>query len=159
GVHAVKIEGRMKSVYYTAVVARAYRKALDALDGREPPGLEDYKNELHNISHREYSTGFYFDSREIETPTRESYLQEYRLLGTVLGVTAEGLAEIDVRNSFSKNRSIQYIGPHVPFIDDSGFVIFNEKMEETDKALHGKRHFLKTDKPLKTGFIIRGRLN
>ncbi len=61
GVDSLKIEGRMKSLYYVAIVTRAYRKALDALEGL--PGSDQWKefrDELFNISHREYSTGFFF---------------------------------------------------------------------------------------------------
>lgn len=62
GVHSFKIEGRMKSAYYTAVVTNAYRMALDAYlrDGaayRFDPAL---RRELESVSHREYSTGFWF---------------------------------------------------------------------------------------------------
>ena len=59
GVSSFKIEGRMKSAYYAAITAYAYRHALDdALTGRpfDPAWLE----ECYHVSHREYSTGFYF---------------------------------------------------------------------------------------------------
>lgn len=66
GIDSLKIEGRMKSLYYTAVVTRAYRKTIDAL---EKPGSVDaeslaaFRDELFRVSHREYSTGFSFQSR------------------------------------------------------------------------------------------------
>ena len=59
GVDSLKIEGRMKSAYYTAVVTNAYRHALDAaLRGEklDPVWVE----ETEKFSHRPYSTGFYF---------------------------------------------------------------------------------------------------
>ena len=52
GVDSLKIEGRMKSVYYTAVITRAYRKALDSLDGKKVENPEIYKNDLFKVSHR-----------------------------------------------------------------------------------------------------------
>ena len=63
GIASFKIEGRMKSAYYTAVVTNAYRLAMDAYTkdplayAFDPAWLE----ELESVSHREYGTGFYFD--------------------------------------------------------------------------------------------------
>jgi len=63
GVASFKIEGRMKSAYYTAVVTNAYRMAMDAYE-RDPEGYAfdpAWLEELESVSHREYGTGFYFD--------------------------------------------------------------------------------------------------
>ena len=63
GVASFKIEGRMKSAYYTAVVTNAYRMAIDAYE-RDPEGYRfdpAWAEELDSVSHREYGTGFYFD--------------------------------------------------------------------------------------------------
>ena len=68
GVSSLKIEGRMKSSYYVAVVTRAYRKALD-----KDPQWKDYREDLINVSHREYSTGFFFGSGPID-PTKGSMI-------------------------------------------------------------------------------------
>ena len=57
GVTSFKIEGRMKSAYYAAVVTNAYRHAIDdALTGRplDPLWIE----ETEKVSHRPYTTGF-----------------------------------------------------------------------------------------------------
>ncbi len=62
GVDSIKIEGRMKSVYYVALVTRAYRKALDALDGKiSSEEAKPFIDELENVSHRESGTGFYYN--------------------------------------------------------------------------------------------------
>ena len=59
GISSFKIEGRMKSAYYAAVSTNAYRHAIDdALEGR--PFDPDWLAECYKISHREYSTGFYY---------------------------------------------------------------------------------------------------
>jgi putative protease len=63
GIASFKIEGRMKSAYYTAVVTNAYRMAMDAY-ARDPKGYTfdpAWLSELESVSHREYGTGFYFD--------------------------------------------------------------------------------------------------
>ena len=70
GVDSLKIEGRMKSVYYVAMVTRAYRKALDALEGKLPScDAAPFIQELENVSHRESTTGFYFNKTEADKTT------------------------------------------------------------------------------------------
>ncbi len=63
GVKSLKIEGRMKSVYYVAISTAVYRKALDdVLEGRNIADKVDfYMSELNKISHRPYSFGFYLN--------------------------------------------------------------------------------------------------
>ena len=63
GIASFKIEGRMKSAYYTAVATNAYRMAIDAYE-KDPQGYcfdPAWLEELESVSHREYGTGFYFD--------------------------------------------------------------------------------------------------
>lgn len=65
GVDSLKIEGRMKSVYYVALVTRAYRKALDAIEGKiSSAEAQPFIDELENVSHRESGTGFYYNPSE-----------------------------------------------------------------------------------------------
>ena len=58
GVSSFKIEGRMKSAYYAAVVTNAYRHALDAVACGDPVP-EVWVKETEMVSHRPYCTGFY----------------------------------------------------------------------------------------------------
>ncbi len=63
GIASFKIEGRMKSAYYTAVVTNAYRLAIETYE-RDPQNYRfdpAWLEELESVSHREYGTGFYFD--------------------------------------------------------------------------------------------------
>ena len=67
GVDSLKIEGRMKSIYYVAMITRAYRKALDALDGKISDGeAAPFIDELYKVSHRPYATGFYFNRSDAD---------------------------------------------------------------------------------------------
>lgn len=67
GLDSIKIEGRMKSVYYVALVTRAYRKALDALEGKiTNEEAKPFVDELENVSHRESGTGFYFNKSDAD---------------------------------------------------------------------------------------------
>ncbi len=66
GIDSFKIEGRMKSAYYTAVVTNAYRMAIDAYFSDKAGYKLDpsWLRELESVSHRDYCTGFYLDRPE-----------------------------------------------------------------------------------------------
>lgn len=160
GVDSLKIEGRMKSIYYTAVTTRAYRKALDALrDGKDDESWLEYKEELYKVSRREYSTGFYFDSDDISESTRKSYQRQYMLLGSIAGVREDGLYVLDVKNQIRSEDTIEYIGPEILYITDNDFTLLDEGLEPLEKIDHGKPCFLRTRKELKEGYIIRKRIS
>ncbi len=159
GLDSVKIEGRMKSVYYTAVVTRAYRKMIDSVVfDRNVPDLEAYREELFHISHREYSTGFYFGTDEIERPARRSYIRTHLLLGTVRKQCGDRRYLLSVKNSIYTGDTIEYIGPDMVSLPDSGFRLFDAEGEETAAAHHGRDFYIETDKPLRENFIIRKKI-
>ena len=97
GVASFKIEGRMKSAYYTAVVSNAYRMAIDAYL-RDPENYvfdEAWYREVESVSHREYATGFWFDDpkKEAQLCTENGYIREKAYFATVVerGNAPEGL--------------------------------------------------------------------
>jgi len=70
GVDAIKVEGRMKSTYYVAMVARAYRKALDALEGKiSAEEAAPFIASLEDVAHREATTGFYYNRGDADKTT------------------------------------------------------------------------------------------
>ena len=84
GVDSVKIEGRMKSVYYVAMVTRAYRKALDVLDGKlTSQEAAPFIEELENVSHRESTTGFYYHKSDADKTTIGASDSKYQLAGEI----------------------------------------------------------------------------
>jgi U32 family peptidase len=173
GIDSLKIEGRMKSVYYTALVTRSYRKAIDAarsatsqnsafrngfLEDAMPAPLEAYRNELFKVSRREFTTGFLFGSQEVNIPTKISYRRDYQFLGTVNTELEAGVYEIEVKNRMRSDDTIEYIGPDILFIRDTAFTLCGETGEVLEKANHGNYCTLHTDKPLKPGYIIRKKM-
>ncbi len=158
GVDAIKIEGRMKSVYYTAVTVRAYRKALEAASGKDVPDLEEYVADLYRVSHREYSTGFFFGREEIEKPTPVDYVQSHDFLGLVGHASGNGMWNVDVKNRITRSDTLEYIGYDVRAIEDNGFSLYDIDMNRIEKTDHGKVCFLETDKPVKEGYIIRKKI-
>lgn len=113
GVSSLKIEGRAKSVYYTAVTANAYRCALDdylhnPTDWRPAPWILE---ELDKISHRPYTTGF-FRGREFATQEYQNggYIREYQLVGIAESQT-DGWLVFSGRNKVSKGDVLDILSP------------------------------------------------
>ncbi len=158
GVDSLKIEGRMKSLYYTAMVTRAYRKGIDAI---EEPGsvsneeLAAYREELFRVSHRQYSTGFFFARDDIETPNRESYKRHYLFLGTLGEEIEPGLFSFLPKNQLLSGQEIELIGPDTPALKETNYHIFSLDGVECEKADHGKEYTLRITVPARHGFIIR----
>ncbi len=116
GVASFKIEGRMKSAYYTAVVTNAYRLAIDAYS-RDPEGYRydpAWLEELESVSHREYGTGFYFDD-PMQNPQLVStcgYLREKAYFSTATEYVkeeAEKLAAAGVALENENGRMARFI--------------------------------------------------
>ncbi len=99
GITSFKIEGRMKSAYYTAVATNAYRMAIDAYLS-DPQGYRfepAWLEELESVSHREYGTGFYFDD-PMKNPQLVSacgYLREKAYFSTATEYDAEEAATLN----------------------------------------------------------------
>jgi len=116
GVASLKIEGRMKGIYYVAATVRSYRAALDALKAEEegyrfrPEWLE----ELCKTSHRGYTTGFLFGQpREVGQEYRSAYLRSHQFVGLVEEVHEDGTATIGVRNKIRPGDTLELMGPEM----------------------------------------------
>ncbi len=114
GVYSFKIEGRAKSAYYTAVTTYAYRTAIDQYLTNQESVFEAEKwilDELNKISHRRYSTGFYF-GRPTASQTYES--SGYIRTHSVVGIAAdyhEGLLKVGQRNRFYEGDILDCLEP------------------------------------------------
>lgn len=114
GVHALKIEGRMKGINYVASVLRIYRQALDEyLDN--PAGWScrtEWMEELSKLSHRGYTTGFLFGQpRDVGQEYQSAYIRSHDFVGVVDDVQANGTLLISVRNKIKTGELIEFIGP------------------------------------------------
>ncbi len=114
GAVSFKIEGRMKSAYYTAVVTNAYRMAIDAhLRGQILP-RELLLRELESVSHREYDTGFFYDDprEEANVASTTGYIGERSYLATVLAYDKEsGIATLVQRNKITAGEPAELLTP------------------------------------------------
>ena len=156
GLSSLKIEGRMKSVYYVAVVTRAYRKAIDM-----DRDADIYRRDLFDVSHREYTTGFFFSSNAIDTPsdvsrpTSYGYERNYIFLGSVMGRMPDGSYQLDVRNQIRKGDLVEFIGPDVPNLSDKDLILLDGEGNETEQLDHGKPGYIRTSLDLGEGYIMR----
>lgn len=84
GVDSLKIEGRMKSVYYVALITRAYRKALDALEGKiTQDEASPFVDELYKASHRPFTTAFYFNKSDADVTVSGASDSPYELAAEI----------------------------------------------------------------------------
>ena len=114
GVASLKIEGRMKGIYYVASVVRAYRAALDALrdEGESYRFRPLWLEELCKISHRGYTTGFLFGQPEdVGQEYHSAYLRSHLFVGIVEEQLADGRFVIGVRNRIKSGDSVELMGP------------------------------------------------
>jgi putative protease len=116
GVGSLKIEGRMKSTHYVAVVARTYRWAIDALM-QNPENYRcnlQWMEELKKISYRGYTTGFAFAGEKInETSPEIKYIQTHELAGTVLQYDrAQKRILVGVRNHLNAGDEVELLLPN-----------------------------------------------
>ncbi len=88
GIDSFKIEGRMKSAYYTAVVTNSYRMAIDSyFDNPSKYTFNPLLNkELDSVSHREYCTGYYLDSPadNAQLVSKNGYIREKAYFATAV---------------------------------------------------------------------------
>lgn len=114
GVDSIKIEGRNKKAYYVATVVNAYRQALDGAD----PAL--LAPELDTVSHRPYSTGFYYSPAH-QTHGSIDYIRQWEWAAEVLSCKPDGndaySCELRCRNRFEPNGMLQVLSPHEPVRD------------------------------------------
>lgn len=116
GVSSLKIEGRMKSVHYVATVVKVYRQAIDSLLG-DPENFqvrEQWKQEITKVSHRDYTTGFYFGKPTVEDHTygTSSYLRHYDFVGVVLEYNEQkNIAFVEQRNKIFLGDELEVVGP------------------------------------------------
>lgn len=163
GINSFKIEGRVKSAYYTAVTANTYKKELMRY-------LEDKENyrfspdslyELESVSHREYGTGFFFDKpiQNAQITKDGGYIRDKAFLATVEeydSVTKK--AVLHQRNKSVEGQECEIISPGKSTRKLTLLNLHDMNGVKIDSAPHAQMLFT-VDAPfeMNVGDIIRGK--
>ena len=114
GIDCIKIEGRAKSAYYAAIVTGAYRHCIDDVAaGREIDPV--WRDEVEHVSHRIYSTGFYY-GQPGQYVENSRYIRQWQIVARVEECSEDGLALCSLNNKFSAGDALEVVGPDLrPF--------------------------------------------
>jgi len=118
-IDSFKIEGRMKSAYYVAMVTKIYQEAINQykFDKANYKVKTHWTQGLEDVSHRPYTTGFAIPSTKTESTTSSSYIKSYNFCGKVLKYEPETQqATIEVRNRIKAGEPIDILDPFSPTI-------------------------------------------
>ncbi|MBE6886455.1 MAG: U32 family peptidase [Ruminococcaceae bacterium] len=157
GVASLKIEGRAKSVSYTASVTAAYRAALDAL--RDAPDGE-YQcpqwalEETEQVSHRPYGTGFLFGE-----PAQNTEYGGYIRGSNILAVVEKwenGRAECVMKNRLGEGTAVEVLVPGAPPFPLTVTGLTDSEGQPRQEIILPMEHFLiDAPRPLPPGSILR----
>ena len=162
GINAFKIEGRMKSAYYTASITNAYRIALDRFYESPDNYIFDknLRTEVESVSRREYDTGYFYGRPNLEANicSNPEYIREKAYLGICIGYEPEGkFAVFEQRNKAVINQKAQILSPLQTGVDIIIDNLYNAENSPIESAPHPFMIFkIKTDIPVKKGDILRG---
>ena len=114
GVDCIKIEGRAKSAYYAAIVTGAYRHVIDDLYAGRPVDPV-WRDEVDHVSHRIYSTGFYYGEPG-QYVENSRYIREWQIVAKVDACDENGIATCSLNNKFRAGDALEVVGPDLrPF--------------------------------------------
>ncbi len=127
GIDCIKIEGRAKSAYYAAIVTGAYRHCIDDIYAGRPMDRV-WRDEVEHISHRVYSTGFYY-GHPGQYVENSRYIREWQIVGKVESCDENGKALCSLNNKFRLGDQLEVVGP-----DTRPFPIIALDIRDTEGA-------------------------
>lgn len=161
GIDSLKIEGRVKGIYYVATVIRSYRMALDEYykDPENYKFNEKYLDEIKKASYRDFTTGFFEGKprEDAQVYATSSYIRGYDFLGVVLDYDEESkMATIEQRNRMFVGDEIEVFGPKIEHFNQKIEVMTDDKDNPIDVAPHAQQIIkIKMDKPVSKYFMLR----
>ncbi len=159
GIDSFKIEGRMKSAYYTAVVTNTYRMALDSYFSGNYEYNPLWYRELESVSHRDYNTGYYFSDSHTDANLAQTagYIKEKSYLCLVTSYDEKtGLALCTQRNKMSLGERAELLTPGSVGKPFEICELYGEDMEPISSTPHPYMNFyMKAPFELHAGDIIR----
>jgi len=163
GLESLKIEGRVKTIYYVANVIRVYREAIDQYE-KDPDNYvfkPEWIKEIEKASHRQFTKGFYENkpTKDDQLYRTSKYIRDYDFIGIVKDYDpVTGLATVEQRNRFFKGEEIEIMQPGYKGFTQKVEVLFNHKGEAVDVAPHPKELLkVKMDQAVAPMDILRKR--
>ncbi|MGB4713931.1 MAG: U32 family peptidase [Defluviitoga tunisiensis] len=160
GVDSLKIEGRMKSSYYAGITTKIYREAIDSyFEGTySEDKIKEWKNELKNVSHRPYTSGFYLDKTSYNSQNYEtsSYIRKYNYVGIVKEKISENSYLIEVKNKIKRGETIEIIrskGEKISILLSE--IINYENNDIIEEANPNQKIILEVGSSIQSGDLIR----
>lgn len=161
GINSFKIEGRMKSAYYTAVATNAYKMALDSYFSGEYEYNPDWYRELESVSHRDYNTGYYFaDSHtDANLAPNNGYIKDKAYLAVAVSYDKNtGIAEFSQRNKMSLGDSAELVSPGKIGRELTIGELYDENMTPIESTPHPyMTFFMKVNFEVVEGDILRAK--
>ncbi len=116
GIDSLKIEGRVKTAYYAAVVTNAYRRATElyAADPIHFSPPQELLEEVWKVSRREYFTGFYFGDPNTQHMADSTYIREWDVCAVVEACDETGQAVLRHKNKFAAEDELELLIPGKP---------------------------------------------
>ena len=161
GINSFKIEGRMKSAYYTAVVTNAYKMALDSYFSGEYKYDPDWYRELESVSHRDYHTGYYFTDSHLDAnlAPNNGYIKDKAYLAVAVSYDAEkGIACFTQRNKMCFGDAAELISPGMIGRELTIGELFDENMNPIESTPHPyMKFYMKVPFEIREGDILRAK--
>ena len=162
GICSLKVEGRSKTLYYAATVARTYKKAIDDVMAGNKPSF-DYVKELAKTSNRGFITGFLVSNPKERAQYYEKNASQntHEFSGIVREVGDNNWALVEVKNRIDIGDEIEVISPN----DNHDFVqkISEIKSDKNESLLsaHGGagNYWLKFEHPVSVNMLLRSAID
>ena len=159
GINSFKIEGRMKSAYYAAVVTNTYKMALDSYFSGNYSYSAEWYSELESVSHREYATGYYFSdpTKDANLASNNGYIKDKAYLAVCIegGV---GRAKFSQRNKMTLGDRTELLTPGKVGAEIVVTNIYDEYGNAVDSTPHPYMTFeIEANTEFKIGDILRAK--
>lgn len=144
GIDSFKIEGRVKTAYYAAVITGAYRKAVDlyAEMGEDYILPESIRQEVFKVSHRDYYTGFYFGETQGQYVKDALYIRDWDVCAMLDGTESENGAAFAVqKNRISIGDRVELLSPGKMPVDFTVEELYDSDMQPIQAAIHPQMRF------------------
>lgn len=161
GIDSFKIEGRMKTALYVAVVSRTYRRALD--DYFQDPevykkNIPYYQKEIAKCTYRQFTTGFFFGptSHETQIYDNNTYIKGYVYLGMIQKREDDGTGWFEQKNKFSVGEMVEIMKPSGENCETKVLALYDEEGNAIASCPHPEQQIrIQTECELQPFDIIR----